>query len=174
MSLRRDPENRLLGRRSVRRLEAETIRDAMLAVGSILDETMFGPGTLDQGMRRRSIYYTVKRSMPIPLLALFDAPDGLVSIGKRPTTTVAPQALAMMNNVYVREYAEAFARSVIGSTDRSSGAVVERAYHIALGRPPTEEETENARHLLATGVAEESMADLCHALLCLNEFLFVE
>ena len=70
----------------------------MLAVSGVLDETMFGPGTLDQGMRRRSIYFTVKRSQLIPLMTLFDVPDSLQGLGSRGATTVAPEALAMMNN----------------------------------------------------------------------------
>ena len=57
-----DPHNELVGGRRGKRLEAEAIRDAMLAVSGVLDETMFGPGTLDQRALRRSIYFTVKRS----------------------------------------------------------------------------------------------------------------
>ena len=103
-----DPENFLCWRRTRQRLEAEVIRDAMLAVSGTLDETMFGPGSLDEGQHRRSIYFTIKRSKMIPMLALFDAPDTLQSAGTRPITTVAPQALWMMNNPQVQECAKAF------------------------------------------------------------------
>ena len=66
----------------------------MLAASGPLDETMFGPGTLDEGQRRRSIYFTIKRSQLIPLMVLFDAPEPLQGVAARPSTTIAPQALA--------------------------------------------------------------------------------
>ena len=88
-----DPDNRTFWRHPTQRLEAEVIRDALLAVSGVLDPTMFGPGTLDPASRRRSIYFTVKRSKLIPMLTIFDAPDALGGVGQRPTTTVAPQAL---------------------------------------------------------------------------------
>ena len=69
------------------------IRDALLAVSGTLDPTMFGPGTLDSASRRRSIYFTVKRSKLMPMMMIFDAPDALRGgVGQRPTTTIAPQA----------------------------------------------------------------------------------
>ncbi len=88
-----DPENSYFWRFSPRRLEAEAIRDSILQATGQLDETMFGKGTLDESMRRRSIYFTVKRSKLVPMLQVFDVPEPLVSQGQRPTTTVAPQAL---------------------------------------------------------------------------------
>src|SRR5205085_4976401 len=93
-----DRDNKLCWRRPARRLEAEAIRDSLLAVGGALDERMYGPGTLDEGSRRRSVYFTVKRSKLIPMLVIFDAPEALSGIGERPTTTIAPQALYLMNN----------------------------------------------------------------------------
>ena len=85
-----DPDDKLLCRRPRRRLEAEAIRDSLLACGGILDETMFGPGTLDENSHRRSIYFTVKRSKLVPTMVLFDAPDALQGIGQRTSTTIAP------------------------------------------------------------------------------------
>ena len=70
-----------------RRLEAEIIRDAMLAASGMLDRTMYGPGTLDEGHTRRSIYFMIKRSKLIPMLVIFDTPEPLVSVGRRPATT---------------------------------------------------------------------------------------
>ena len=67
---------------------------------------MYGPGTLDEASKRRSIYFTMKRSKLIPMLVIFDAPDGTVGVGERPTTTIAPQALLMMNNPQVRSWAQ--------------------------------------------------------------------
>jgi hypothetical protein len=88
-----DPSNALFMRRTPQRLEGEAIRDSMLAVSGLLDETMFGPGTRDENSRRRSIYFTIKRSLLIGSMVAFDLPEPLVSQGTRPTTTVAPQAL---------------------------------------------------------------------------------
>ncbi len=106
----------------------------MLSVSGLLDETMFGPGTLDEGMKRRSIYFFVKRSQIIPMMALFDAPNALGSMGTRSSTTIAPQALAMMNNTHVRDYAKAFANRLLSDAQKSPEAAVRKAYLIALAR----------------------------------------
>src|SRR5207237_1282521 len=76
-----DRDNKLLWRRQPRRLEGEAIRDAMLAISGTLDQAMYGPGSLDDGQLRRSIYFTVKRSRLIPMMTLFDGPDSLQSLG---------------------------------------------------------------------------------------------
>lgn len=76
----RDPDNRLWWHRPRRRLEAEAIRDNLLSASGQLDQAMFGPGTLDESMRRRSIYFTVKRSQMVPMLQVFDWPDTLTSM----------------------------------------------------------------------------------------------
>ncbi len=107
-----DPDNLLCWHRSGKRLEAEIIRDALLSASGVLDSQMFGSGTLDETMRRRSIYFFVKRSQLVPMMTLFDAPDSLQDIALRPTTMVAPQALLMMNSPIVRGYAEGFAARV--------------------------------------------------------------
>ena len=103
------PNNTLFWHRQRQRLEGEAIRDAILAVSGTLDETMFGPGTLDQAMKRRSIYFQIKRSQFPPMLTAFDAPDTLQSMGLRPSTTVAPQSLLLMNNPQIRAAARAWA-----------------------------------------------------------------
>ena len=108
-----DPDNELLWHRARVRLEAEVIRDAMLAVSGELDPEMFGPGSLDPAHHRRSIYFTVKRSQLVPSMTLFDAPDALQALGQRAATIVAPQALAMLNNEQVVERARAMARSLL-------------------------------------------------------------
>src|SRR5690606_17964567 len=76
-----DPDNRWFWHRSRRRLEAEVIRDAMLAASGQLDTRMFGPGSLDESHRRRSIYFTIKRSQLVPSMMLFDAPEPLQGLG---------------------------------------------------------------------------------------------
>ena len=156
-----------------------SIRDSMLFVSGVIDETMFGPGTLDESMKRRSIYFFVKRSKLIPLMVLFDAPEPLSSMGQRVSTTIAPQALALMNNLQVREWAKAFAARLKGKTFEDA---VRMGYEIALGREPSSEELQDSVKFLqeqrqAYGGANASdlaLEDFCQSLLCLNEFVYVE
>jgi hypothetical protein len=188
-----DPDNSLLWRRPRVRLEAEAIRDCILAAGGILDQRMFGPGTLDENQRRRSIYFTVKRSKLIPMMMLFDAPDGLQAIGARSSTTIAPQALLLLNNRQVREAAQHFAARISApansnpaNTDPPSWTEeVRRAYSIALSRPPTDAELADAVQFLneqsklyaTEGNADRrlaALADFCQVLFGLNEFVYVD
>ncbi len=172
-----DPDNRLFGRYEVRRLEAEVIRDSILVVGGLLDDRMFGPGTLDESSRRRSIYFTMKRSKLIPSLIVFDAPDGTTGVGSRPSTTIAPQALHLMNNEQVRAAAKGLAKRVLGDGKASNSDAVTKAYRIALCREPRQQELLDAAAFFNgyTGAAREAaLADICQVLFCLNEFLYVE
>ncbi|MEZ6067920.1 MAG: DUF1553 domain-containing protein [Planctomycetaceae bacterium] len=177
-----DRENRLHWRRSPRRLEAEAVRDSMLAVSGILDPKMYGPGTLDANMRRRSIYFFIKRSQLIPMLMLFDWPEHLVSIGQRSSTTIAPQALMFLNSPQGRDWSRAFAARFETLNDQ---AFIAAAYQRALSRPPTAMEAEAALQFLtnqSAGYAEEgrdqaqsvARIDFCQALLGSNEFLYIE
>jgi hypothetical protein len=180
-----------LWRWSPRRLEAEAIRDSLLAVTGELDRTMYGPGTLDERMRRRSIYFTVKRSKLIPMLQLFDAPDANQGIGRRATTTVAPQALLLINSPIVREWALAMARRV--STARTSDSAeispdetLRRAFQSALSRDPSADELAQALGFVNRQMqmyqtdgqhahaAELALADFCQTLLGLNELIYVQ
>ena len=170
-----DPEGKLFARHPVQRLEAEAIRDSILFVSGILDETMFGPGTLDDASKRRSVYFTMKRSRLIPSLVVFDAPDGTTGVGERPNTTIAPQALHLMNNPQVRAASKAFAKRVSGDGKGTDADAVKRAYLLALTREPTAAELADALAFLkgTTGAARESaLADFCQVLFCLNEFLY--
>ena len=174
-------------------LEAEVLRDAMLAVSGTLDATMYGPGSLDEGHRRRSIYFMIKRSRLIPSMQIFDAPEPLVSIGERPSTTVAPQALMFMNNPHVRSYASGFASRLLaekvpennGGNGGRMEFLVRQAYLSAIGRPPENAESADARQFLeaqskryaADGRANAeqlALADFCQVLFSLNEFAYVE
>src|SRR5882672_544965 len=174
-SAKKDPDNRLYWRRNPQRLEAEAIRDTLLDVGGLLDRKMYGPGTLDEAMTRRSIYFFIKRSRLIPMMMVFDAPEPLVSQGSRPTTTIAPQALLFMNSPLVRRCAAGLAK------EPDPGAI----YRRALGRPATERELKRASEFLSaqeksykgSGTADPGRAarvDFCQAILCLNEFVYVE
>jgi hypothetical protein len=180
-----DPDNLLLWRRPVRRLESEAIRDTLLAVSGMLDTTMYGPGTLDPASRRRSVYFTVKRSNLIPMMVVFDAPEALTPIADRATTTIAPQALLLMNNPQVREYARALAKRAAPTSATPTDEAVRSAYEITLSRPPTADDSSAAAAFIAgqaevyvaagrTEARELALADFCQALMCLNEFVYVD
>ena len=164
-----DPENCLLSRFAARPIEAENLRDQILAVSGELDRKQFGPGTLDVSMKRRSIYFFIKRSRLIPFLLAFDGTNALQSIGARQTTTVAPQALVLMNNPQVIEWCAAFAKSAEapGDNAKTISAIFERA----LGRKPTKlEQTDATRYLQSGGTT----AGLCQIVISLNEFAYVQ
>jgi hypothetical protein len=177
-----DRENSLYWRYTPRRLEAEPIRDAMLAVSGRLDPTMYGPGTLDQGMRRRSVYFFIKRSQLVPTMMLFDWPEHLVSIGRRSVTTTAPQALMFMNSPLGRASAEGFAARLSG--EKTPEEAVRLAYELAFSRGPTADETRLAAGFLARqaeGYEHDARSDpdrlarvdLCQALMSMSEFIYV-
>jgi mono/diheme cytochrome c family protein len=179
-----DMDNQYLWRYEPHRVEAEVIRDSMLAVSGTLDETMFGPGTLDMGHKRRSIYFMIKRSKLIPFLQVFDAPEPLVSVGGRPATTVAPQALMFMNSPYVREYATNFAKLLL-KDNSSTEQIVKAGYWKALSRDPNPQElaataefidtqTESYKNEKQSNPRELAVTDFCQTLFSLNEFIYIE
>ena len=178
-----DPANDTFTRRVPQRLEGEALRDSMLAVGGVLDATMFGPGTKDERSKRRSIYFTIKRSQLIGSMVAFDLPEPLVSQGSRPTTTVAPQALMLMNGPQVREWAEAFATRM--EMETGDEARIARAYLIGLGRAPRAQEAESARAFVATqtasytaegkpNAAHLALADFAQVVFGLNDFAYAQ
>jgi mono/diheme cytochrome c family protein len=181
-----DPANKLLWRHRRTRLEAEVIRDAMLAVSGTLDATMYGPGTLEESQKRRSIYFTVKRSKLIPTMQIFDAPDALQALAVRSTTTVAPQALMLMNNMNIREYAHNLAVRVAPKQDTPPTEAVKSAYMLALGRQPDRQELKDTMDFImqqwraytraGKGSSGYSLAvtDFCQALMGLNEFVYMD
>ena len=203
----KDSENRLLWRMNPRRLEAEAIRDSMLVVSNKLNKKMYGPGVypridpdiVNTGSRprwpldakdddetfRRSIYIFVKRSVLLPLVEVFDCPVTVVSAPNRATSTVSPQALALMNNEFVLEQAKFFAERVTAEAGTDVNAQIVRAFQIALNRKPSAKEQDWAASFLKTqtaGYAERKNAnpsaaalrDFCHAIMNLNEFLYVD
>ena len=178
-----DPDNRYLWRFSPRRLEGEAIRDSLLHVTGQLDSRMFGAGTLDESMRRRSIYFTIKRSKLIPMLQIFDVPEPLVSQGQRPTTTVAPQALLLLNNAHIRKYCEGGSKQLLKDSQDLTDLVTQ-LYQRTLSRQPTLSETEKSLAFLTqqsqsytdSGSAtpeEDACADLFQLVICLNEFCYI-
>ena len=163
-----DPANGLFMRFVPYRLEGEAIRDSMLSVSSVLDPTMFGPGTRDENSKRRSIYFNIKRSQLIGSMVAFDQPEPLVSQGARPTTTVAPQALVLMNSPQARQWADGLAKRV--STAGDTAKQIAMIYRLCFNRAPTSDELAAGADFLKSGA---SLADYCQVVLSLNEFIYV-
>jgi hypothetical protein len=179
---RADRDNKLCWRVPPHRLEAEVIRDALLAVGGVLDGRMFGPGTLDDTSTRRSIYFTVKRSKLMPMMTIFDAPEALTGMAERPTTTIAPQALYLMNNPQVRHYALGFARRIAPEDSTPIAQAIKMGYLTAVARLPAPDELADSlafvnQQLWTYQSADrqtQALADFCQVLMCLNEFVYVD
>lgn len=177
--LKADPENKLHWRRTPARLEAEVIRDSILKMSGLLDERMFGAGTLDERMKRRSIYFMIKRSKLIPSMQLFDSPEPLVSQGSRPATIIAPQALHFMNNGQVRASAVELAKQLKAQPDTATAVAL--GYQTVLGRDPTLREQKSIASFIDvqeksypnTG-RELALADFVQVLFGLNEFIYVQ
>ena len=227
----RDPENRLLGRMPVRRLAAEAVRDAILAASGRLNLQMFGPpvpvapdetglvivgldnrdaagrpvgnrGSLGGLEFRRSLYIQVRRSLPLGLLETFDAPAMTPNCNRRTSSTVAPQALLLMNNDFVIAQADAFAERVAAAAGPDCAAQVRLAWQWALAALPDDAQVASAALFIARQRAEfvasaqvrqgqgekaspkspnpnpdpahQALANLCQALLSSSAFLYVD
>jgi hypothetical protein len=178
-----DPANRYLWHYQPRRLDAELIRDSLLAIGGNLDLTMFGPSIMDN-TPRRSVYLRVKRSELIPMMTMFDAPEPTQSVGERISTTVPTQSLAMMNSPFVRQQAEKLAQRIRPSKELPLTTSVDQAYRIAFARAPSESERAQMLAFIeaqrsipgsdpATNV-DQALVEFCQVLLCLNEFVYID
>jgi hypothetical protein len=167
----RDPQNALLSHAPVRRLEAESIRDAMLAVSGRLDLAQFGP-SVQTATPRRSIYLQLRRNSLPPFLATFDAPKPFTALGQRDVTTVPAQSLTLLNDPAVLQFARAWAGGV---KIRVSGAdaAIEALFREGFGRAPSGAEAAKARELLAQSGAPEDFTPLAHALFNLKEFIYL-
>jgi hypothetical protein len=160
IGMRLDPENRLLWRANRKRLDAECLRDAMLLVAGRLDRTSGGP-TIRPGLSadfdyvdrgsRRSVYVPVLRNSLPALFEVFDFPDPSSVVGRRNRSTVAPQALYMMNNPFVREQAATAAQRLLAGSPVNDDRAIVFAFQQTLGRVPTADEAALARQVLAAG-----------------------
>ncbi len=191
----RDAENRLLHHYPTRRLEAEAIRDSLLAVSGRLDDRLYGPpinppravedaakrlfsGPLDS-RGRRSIYMKMSIMDPPKFLVCFNLPDLKLPTGRRDVTNVPAQALALLNDPLVVELAEAWARRLVEDGAGSSRERVRAMFIQALGRTPSDDELRRWQAALA-GFAQspELLADqaawteLAHALFNTKEFIY--
>ncbi len=193
-----DPQDLLLHRMRVRRLEGEAIRDAMLAVSGRLEEKLYGPsvpvhltpfldgrgkpasGPLD-GDGRRSLYLAVRRNFLSPFLLTFDTPIPFSTVGRRSVSNVPAQALILLNDPFVHQQAEVWAHSVLaqpGSTDER----IAKMYTSAFAREPTASELEACRAFLeqqsrlhqASGTEDvRPWKDLAHTLFNVKEFIYL-
>jgi hypothetical protein len=172
-----DPTNRWLGRFPSRRLTAEELRDSMLAVTSRLDPTLGGKATMDLHRPRRSLYIQTVRADRRNFSTLFDAADPAQCVGQRNVTTVAPQALFMLNNSFVTESAKYFAARPLTDVPTDERAQIQQAYSALFGRSASEEEIFIGRQFLAIAAKRDqstSWAEYIHVLLCANEFCYVD
>ena len=181
-----DPDNHFLWRMTVRRLDAEQIRDAALAVSGELEAPPAGGPSSDLTAPRRTIYAKVIRNERDPLLAAFDAPDGFSSISDRNVTTTPTQSLLMINGPWMLSRARALAKRLQSAEFANETDMVDYAFVLTSGRQPTAEQRNAALTFLTeqTRYAEpatdkstpemEALIDFCHVLLNSNEFLYVD
>src|SRR5216110_1504495 len=174
-----DPDNRLLWRRRPQRIESEILRDSMLAVSGMLNPQMFGPAVKSPiapeaiqarnmtdpyqkdlkdapATRRRSVYMFHKRVVQHPLMQAFDGPDAQASCGRRENTTVAPQALALLNDKFVRARAIDFAERVATQAGPKPEARVQLAWRLALVREPSAAELDSGVSFIKSQLAQRS------------------
>jgi mono/diheme cytochrome c family protein len=206
-----DAENRLLWRRRPQRIESEILRDATLAVSGALNRQMFGPAFKapitaeaiqarnlkdpypkdvkdSPATWRRTVYMFHKRVVQYPLMQAFDGPDAQASCGRRESTTVAPQALALLNDRFVRARAVDFAARLRNEAGEQTDAQVQRAWLLAFAREASPTELEAATRFIEAqieqrGAREEkqkaearrlALADFCQAIFAMNEFIYVD
>jgi hypothetical protein len=178
-----DPENRLFARANRRRLDAECLRDTILAVSGKLTSDKGGPGfpanlASDYGFKQtatcRSVYLPVFRNALPEMFEVFDFADPSTVTGRRNASTVAPQALFMMNNPFVLEQARHAAARLLKEQLADDDARITRAYRLALGRAPTEGERALAARFLRGRAAEDGWASLFHALFASADFRYLE
>ena len=188
-----DPDNTLVGRQNRRRLDGEAIRDALLAVAGRLNPRMGGPSVFpelpaelkrlsskgavwpispnDEDRQRRSLYVFVRRNLRFPFFEVFDRPDTNASCPRRPVTTIAPQALSLLNSQLAHDTARALAARVDREAGSRVNSQVTQISRIAFGRAPDSTERQMMSEFLGRG---GSLADLCLALLNTNASIYID
>jgi hypothetical protein len=192
LSRRKDSDNRWLARFPRRRLDAEEIRDAMLALAGTLNGKAGGPSVVvpvdpdqigllyDPGQwhvtpdaaehDRRSVYHLCKRNLHLPFLEVFDQPDAATSCPRRVASTHALQALELLNGSTSHRLADAFAQRLLREAGTDRARQIERAYLLAAGRAPTSREKELALRFLE----KQPLREFALAVFNLNAFLYVD
>jgi hypothetical protein len=190
-AIERDPDNFYLARMNRRRMDADVLRDSMLAIAGNLNLKMGGVGVIlplteeeilaarmprlwpanpdPSEHARRTVYLQMKRSLTVPMLQIFDAPDTATSCPRRETSTVAPQALALMNSEFSNSQAVRFAERV-RQTAKDDESSVQAAWLYAFGRAPTDRERSTALDYLG----RNSLERLCLLIFNMNEFVYVD
>jgi Protein of unknown function (DUF1553)/Protein of unknown function (DUF1549) len=191
----KDAENALIWKFSIRRLEAEEIRDAMLAVSGRLNGKYGGPSVMqpiDQDLvkmlkrpqywvatkdkseyDRRTMYMIYKRNLQLPFMGVFDAPDMQLSCARREQSTHAPQALELLNGQTSNDLAQSFAERLAKARPTAAGRI-DLAWRLAIGRPPTPQEKLLAtRYLSEEAGSELRLKELALDVFNLNAFLYV-
>jgi hypothetical protein len=188
-----DPENRMFWRMPRVRLDVEAIRDSILATAGTLDRTVGGPSVFpyidpdlfekssnrdwrgkpdsDPSTWRRSLYVFSKRSIRYPMFETFDQPNLINSTDRRNRTTIAPQALILMNNPMVIFQSGKFAERIAKDAGPDVNAQVRLALSTALGRPATAAEVLRGAAFIKEG-GVTGLSDYCHLLFNLNEFVY--
>jgi mono/diheme cytochrome c family protein len=182
-----DRENRLLWHQSPRRIEAESLHDAILSVSGELETRMGGPGyniwenntnyvavykpraELGSGDFRRMIYQFKPRSQPDPVFGAFDCPDAALGVPRRNVSTTALQALNLLNSHFVIRQATQFARRLEADAGPDLARQADRAFNLALGRSPSPSESAAAISL----IKEHGAAAMCRALYNASEFVYI-
>ncbi len=174
-ALSADPENALVWKQNRRRLEFEPLHDAMLAVSGSLDFTGGGQSVpLFAGRTRRAVYGSIDRLEFPSLLATFDVPNPAATSPERSNTTVAPQALYLMNGPFARDAAKRWANAAAVKSATSPSAKLDALFLSGFGRKPSDTERKKLLEYVAKGPETERWLDLAHGLLMTNEFAFVD
>jgi len=193
-----DPNNTLWHRMPMKRLEGEVIRDSLLAVSGRFNPKMYGPGVpihltefmqgrgrpggsgpLD-GDGRRSIYIAVRRNFLSPMMLAFDTPSPFSTVGRRTNSNVPAQALILMNDPFVISQAHLWADRLLAESTQATDQRIDRMYLTAFSRPPTDNERLEAKGFLqqfggdTPDSQKEAWINLCHVMLNVKEFVFVE
>ena len=184
-----DPGNLLLHRMRIRRLEGEAIRDSILRVSGRLNPTMYGPsvpvfltpfqegrgrpasGPLD-GDGRRSVYLAVRRNFLSSFLLAFDTPSPFSTVGRRTVSNVPAQALILMNDPFVHQQADLWAKRVVAEKGSDEDRV-RGMYLDAFARPPSQAELQACTAYLGATPDVRRWADLAHVMINTKEFYFV-
>jgi mono/diheme cytochrome c family protein len=188
-----DGDNKMVWRMPRRRVEGEVIRDAVLALAGTLDRSVGGPAVYpyidpvlfqssskrtwngkavnDPSTYRRSVYVFSKRTIPLPMLETFDRPDTMSSCARRNRSTIAPQALILMNNEFIGTQAKHFAQRLEREAGADTTAQVKLAYELALAREPRPEEVSKAVEFINS--YPQGLVDFSHALFNINEFVYI-
>ena len=185
-----DPENILLHRANLRRIQSEVIRDSILKVSGRLDANIFHNGSVPvhvtdfmtgrgrpkggplDGSGKRSIYISIKRNFLSPMMLAFDMPSPFSTMGRRTVSNVPAQALIMMNDPFVHEQSAIWAKRIQPS-DQSVQEIISQMYYESLSRPPSEKELKVAKEFLGEKPELDVLTDFAHVLFNTKEFIFL-